>query len=225
MIDAARVRVARLEAALCALSDHVGPEVDALAAALVRARIAGSPPPVDVQVAQCQQFIVRAVKRINDLDKAREVEAVRLQEARDRLQRLQQEAAAATMTAPAVPDAAAEVAQLRAMVSQLQAQLAKGEGGLAGPAAMDVVIQEVPTKKQPRPENLVCQTVEELIEWMDARQSDMRIAVEAGNAPEVSRLAVLLAEGSTQLKSWTLNPSMASNTVICAVFRFSEGAQ
>ena len=213
-IDAARARVARLEAALSALADHTGPEVDALTAALARARIAASPPPVDVQVTQCQQFIERAVKRIDDLDKAREVEAVRLQEARDRLQRLQQEAAAATATVPpaGVPDAAAEVVHLRGMVSQLQVQLAKGEGGFAGPA-MDVVTQELPTKKRPRPECFVSHTVEELIEWMDGRQSDMRVAVEAGNAPEVSRLAVLLAEGSAQLKSWTLNPSMASNTV------------
>ena len=213
-IDAARVRVARLEAALSALADHTGPEVDALTAALARARIAASPPPVDVQVTQCQQFIERAVKRIDDLDKAREVEAVRLQEARDRLQRLQQEAAATTATVPpaGVPDAAAEVVHLRGMVSQLQAKLAMGEGGFAGPA-MDVVIQEVPTKKRPRPECFVSQTVEELIEWLDGRQSDMRVAVEAGNAPEVGRLAVLLAEGSAQLKSWTLNPSMASNTV------------
>ena len=28
----------------------------------------------------------------------------------------------------------------------------------------------------------MCHTVEELIEWMDARQSDMRVAVEVGNA-------------------------------------------
>ena len=41
----------------------------------------------------------------------------------------------------------------------------------------------------------------------------LRVAVEVGNAPEISRLAVLFAEGAGQLKSWTLNPSMASNTV------------
>ena len=61
--------------------------------------------------------------------------------------------------------------------------------------------------------NFVCQTVEEVLEWMDARQSDMHFAVENGNAPEVSRLAAMLAEGASQLKSWTMNPSMASNTV------------
>ena len=48
-------------------------------------------------------------------------------------------------------------------------------------------------KGRVRPENFVCQTVEELIEWMDARQSDMRVAVEVGNVPEVSRLAAMLA--------------------------------
>ena len=93
-----------------------------------------------------------------------------------------------------VPDVTPEVAHLRDMVSQLQAQLAKSDVGFAG-QAMDGVIQESPTKKRVRPECFVCNTVEELIEWMDARQSDMRVAVEVGNAPEISRWAVLLAEG------------------------------
>ena len=154
------------------------------------------------------------MKRVDELDRLREVESVRLQEARDRLQQLQQEAAAPHATAPPVGvlDATPEVAHLGGMVSQLQAQLAKCEGGIAG-SAMDGAIQESPTKKRPRPECFVSLTVEELIEWMGARQSDMRVAVEVGNAPEVSRLAVFLAEAAAQLKSRTLNPSMASNTV------------
>ena len=82
-IEAARVRVARLEAALSALADQAGPEVDALKAVLTRARVAAFPPLVDVQVSQCQQFIDRTVKRMNELDRVREVEAARLQEARD----------------------------------------------------------------------------------------------------------------------------------------------
>ena len=87
------LKVVKLEAALAALSDCAGPEVDALREALARVKVAASPPPVDIQLKQCQQFIDRTVKRIEDLDKSREVESVRLQEARDRLQRLQQEAA------------------------------------------------------------------------------------------------------------------------------------
>ena len=91
--EAARVKVVKLETALAALSDCAGPEVDALQEALARVKVAASPPPVDIQLKQCQQFIDRTVKRIEDLDKSREVESVRLQEARGRLQRLQQEAA------------------------------------------------------------------------------------------------------------------------------------
>ena len=55
-------------------------------------------------------------------------------------------------------------------------------------------------KGRVRPENFVCQTVEEVLEWMGARQSDMHLAVENGNAPEVSRLAAILAEGASQLR-------------------------
>ena len=76
-------------------------------------------------------------------------------------------------------------------------QLAKSEGCVAG-VAMDGVIQESPLKKgRVHPENFVCQTLEELIEWMDARQSDMRVAVEVGNVSEVSKLAAMLVEGSS----------------------------
>ena len=59
--------------------NHSGPEVDALSAALVRARVAASPPPVDVQVTQCHQFIDRTVRRLEELDRSREEESVRLQ--------------------------------------------------------------------------------------------------------------------------------------------------
>ena len=143
------------------------------------------------------------MRRLEEWDRSREEKSVRLQEARGRLQRLREAAAAQGTVSPvAVPDVTSEMAHLRDMVSQLQAQLAKSEQG-----------SESPTKKRVRPECFVCHTVEELIEWMDARQSDMRVGVEVGNAPEISGLAVLLAEGAGQLKSWTLNPSMASNTV------------
>ena len=149
---------------------------------------------------------------IEELNRAQEAESVRLQEARERLQRLREAAAVQVKVSPVAAPDLPEVAHLREMVSQLQAQLAKSEGGITG-QAMDGVIQESPTKKRVRPENFVCQTVEEIIEWMDAHQSDMRVAVEVGNASEVSRLAAMLAEGASQLKSWTLNPSMATNVV------------
>ena len=102
-------------------------------------------------------------------------------------------AARPTTVPPVVAsDVSPEVARLKNMVSQLQVQLTKSAG--LPVVAMDSVVQESPQKKgRVKPENFVCQTVEEVIEWMDARQPDMHVALEAGNAPEVSRLAAMLA--------------------------------
>ena len=50
-------RVVKLEPALAALADFSGPGVCALTAALASAKVAACPPPVDVQLTQCQQFI------------------------------------------------------------------------------------------------------------------------------------------------------------------------
>ena len=104
-----------------------GPEVQFLQGALARARVAASPPPVDVQLTQCQQFIDRATKLIEDLDRARETESVRLKEAQGRLHRLQQEVAARVSAVPefAIPgtnDSGAEVAILKAKLAKTEAE-------------------------------------------------------------------------------------------------------
>ena len=78
------------------------------------------PTSVGVQVVQCQQFIERTVKRIEELDRARETESGRLQEGRQRLQRLQQEAAAGAQTVSnrsAAPDVASEAVRLQDQVA------------------------------------------------------------------------------------------------------------
>ena len=60
MFEAARVRVSKLEAAIEAMGEFQSPEVQFLQSSLARARVAVFPPPVDVQLTQCQQFIDRA---------------------------------------------------------------------------------------------------------------------------------------------------------------------
>ena len=63
------------------------------------------PPPVDVQVTQCQQFIDWTVRRIEELDRSRAAESVLLQEARDRLLRFREAAAVQVTVLPVVvPD-------------------------------------------------------------------------------------------------------------------------
>ena len=100
MFDAERIIVSKLEAAIHAMGKFQGPEVQFLKVALARARVAAAPLPVDVQLTQCQQFIDRATKRIEDLDRARETGSIRLQEAQGRLHRLQQEVAARVSAVP-----------------------------------------------------------------------------------------------------------------------------
>ena len=74
---------------------------------------------------QCQQVIDRASKRIEDLDRARETESIRLKEAQGRLHRLQQEVAA---RASAVPESAnSGTNDIGAEVAILKAKLAKTE--------------------------------------------------------------------------------------------------
>ena len=145
------------------------------------------------------------MRRIEELDRVREAESGRLQEGRQRLQRLQQEAVAGAQTVsdrPAAPDAASEVVRLQDQVAHLQAQLATrvSEGVHATVVCPDDNVRESPSKKgRVRPEDFMCQTVGEFIQWINARQSDIQDAVTAGNATEVSRLAGLMAEGPAQL--------------------------
>ena len=149
----------------------------------------------------------------------RAAESGRLQEGRQWLQRLQQEAVAGAQSfsdRPTAPDAASEVVRLQDQVAHLQAQLATraSEGVHATVVCPDDIVRESPSKKgRVRPEDFMCQTVEELIQWINARQSDIQDAVTAGNATEVSRLAGLMAEGTVQLKNWTSNPSMSTHVV------------
>ena len=114
--------------ALEVLEETSGPEVDGLRA-LEKARKFSSEPAVEVQITECKGFIVRAEKRVAELDAQRAREVAALEEGRVRLQRLEAEAAckvqdgAQSTQAPRVPpDVAAEVEQLRGKVIELQGQ-------------------------------------------------------------------------------------------------------
>ena len=51
------------------MADFPRPEFDVMQATLTRAKAAAVPPPLNVQVIQCQQFIEPTVKRTEELDK------------------------------------------------------------------------------------------------------------------------------------------------------------
>ena len=58
-------------------TDCPGADVDTLQAVQTRAKAAAAPPPLDVQIVQCQRFIDRSEKRIKELDKVRETDSGR----------------------------------------------------------------------------------------------------------------------------------------------------
>ena len=116
----ARERVVKLQRALEVLGETSGPEVGGLRSALEKARKLSSEPAVEVQITECKGFIVRAEKRVAELDAQRAREVAALEEGKVRLQRLEEEAACkvqdgaqSTQAPGAPPDLAAEVEQLQ----------------------------------------------------------------------------------------------------------------
>ena len=81
------------ESALAAFGDSKGPEVTMLQESLRSARRAVQVPPLGVQLAQCEQFVTRAQKRLAALDEERVKLVSELEEGQARLQRLRVETA------------------------------------------------------------------------------------------------------------------------------------
>ena len=124
VLQEARRRVVSLEAALQAMGDFQGPEVDVLKNSLSRAKQAAQTRPVKEQLAQNDAFIQRSQKRIASLERERAEEQALLDKALVRHERLRQEVAAAEPVPTEVPmqESSTEVLFLRAKVAQLEAE-------------------------------------------------------------------------------------------------------
>ena len=107
------------------------------------ARRAAQVPPLGVQLAQCEQFVTRAQKRLAALDEERVKLVSELEEGQARLQRLRVETAQRPQDAnPAAPmpppDWAAELQRLRSLVTQLQEERIQ-----LGPRHLDEELQDL----------------------------------------------------------------------------------
>ena len=81
-------RVFQLEAALASFGETKSPEVTMLQESLKLAQRGTQERSVGVQLAQCEQFVVRAQKRLDSLDEERAKLVFELEEGQARLQRL-----------------------------------------------------------------------------------------------------------------------------------------
>ena len=94
--EAARLKVVKLEKALEVMGDSQGPAVECMKLELEKARNGEN-----VEVEECRKFIIRPEKRISELDAERESEVVALDEAKERLLRMEAEQAAVPSEDPA----------------------------------------------------------------------------------------------------------------------------
>ena len=161
--------------------------------------IAASPSPVDVQVAQCQQFIDRTVGRITELDRDREIESSPLEEARNHLQRLQLEAVARASIAPDVnpdnTDINMEVVALKANLATTEAERdalsAEPRSKIRHTDAGGVSGRFIP----PMP----CLVPAELDNWMKERHGDLQEALEFGEGERVWELISNLSDAAVRM--------------------------
>ena len=202
-VAAAKERVAKLEIAMAAMEGIEGPDGAGCPPASV-----GSNPgvPINVQVKECESFLVRARPHLAELDSKRAAVLENMDASEKRLSELR-----AQLQTP-LPSEESEVNPLRGLVSQLQAQVAS----LRGPS-LDT---QSPKPKRPRHrEDFIPHCDEEMQEWMECRHQDLHAAVAAGQTPEVVRISQILTQAAQewqhmiQGQSTSALPSAVANMV------------
>ena len=227
--DAAREKaqssVARLEKALEAMGDVVGPAVEVLKAELIKARAAAKQPAVDVEIDQCRKFIARSERRIKELDSQRAEESASMTEAQERLKRLLEAQSRGPTIQP--QDPGSQVTSLQQMVNTLQAErdaLAQElhqarqtvEDDVQPVTKKQAVARQVSSFRDPHvPVPLMPRHVpNDVMSWLADRQAESQQALRQGDLMRVTELGKLIAEGVTHLSEiTTVHPSSVSNMV------------
>ena len=211
VLQEARRRVASLEAALQAMGDFQGPEVDVLKNALSRAQQAARTRPLKEQLAQNDTFIQRSQKRIASLEPERAEEQALLDKALVRQERLKQEVAAAEPVPAEVPmqESSTEVLFLRAKVAQLEAERIPIQS--EGPSTPQRVCG--PKRKTGNcPEDNLPTNQQDLYSWLESKQLELRDALDVHDMESVSLLTGLISRGASAMNS-LLQPSSVAHMV------------
>ena len=181
-------RLVKLERALAAMEGIDGSEVDSIREALEHAKKAAQTPPVETQIRDCEQFLVRARAHLEAIDAWRATVVASIEEGSKKLESLK----VLQQNQPPVPDSLSEVQRLQALVAQLQSQLVQ----VAGPTPMTV---DIPSSKRARlREDFVPSCVEEMQQWVWDRQQDLHAATMAGRPEEVERISQLIIHGAQE---------------------------
>ena len=190
-------KVERLQKALDA-SGGLGPKVDAIKRALKKAQEVARERPIAELIKECKEFIDRSTKHISKSKTDLETETGLLEDSRARLTRL--EAQAPPVGDPVVAEGA-QVLTLQQMVNQLKGErdslsqeLRRSRAVKArawcgeGPPDVSVI--------PPIPDHL-----QDLEEWMNGRNCELRDALEFGSPEVVGCVSTLLAQGASRMAS------------------------
>ena len=167
-----------------------GSEIDTIRSALERAKKASQAPPLESQIRDCEQFLVRARAHLEELDTQRATVA---NEHRGRVEAI-----------GIVESAEAKSASTRHDVRSAEV------ASIGGPAAVPTCTGWrcrtnndtnglPPIIKRCRREDFIPNYHEEMQEWMQGRQADLQTAVGAGQLQEVARISKLL---TTAAQEW-----------------------
>ena len=224
VLEHARSKVQRFEEALKAMGDLEGPEVVYLRDALKRTRQVAQARPLASQITECRRFIERSEHRLKKINAEREAEAVQLEEARNRLARLEAQAAALPPEDPGRAPPGDVVAELEELKAKLVVTERERDEVLCAPVCKRQAMSRTALGREGTPhpipdswarlrlrEDFVPMCDEDILRWMEDRQADMQDALSAGNGHEVARLCHVMGTAATSWSTPTL--SMVSNAV------------
>ena len=206
--------MASLEAALQAMGDFQGPEVDVLKNALSRAQQAARTRPLKEQLAQNDAFIQRSQKRIASLERERAEEQALLDQALIRQERLKQEVAAAEPVLVEVPmqESSTEVLFLRAKVAQLEAERIPHPVRGSVDAAESLRSRLTKRNTGNCPEDNLPTNQQDLYSWLESKQLELRDALDVHDMESVNLLTGLISRGASAMNS-LLQPSSVAHMV------------
>ena len=125
-------------------------------------------------------------------------------DAEDELVRLRAEADQPVITTnSASPNMVVKLQNLQEQVRQLQAENADLQGSA----------KRMRTGRSRLREDFVPSTTEEIFQWMEDRQADLRDVTMMGNGNEVARICQLMASAAASFGGGSVCPSMVCNSV------------
>ena len=191
-------KVERLQKALNALGGLGGPEVDAIKRALKKAQEVARERPIAELIKECKEFIERSTKRTSKLKTDLETETGLLEDSRARLTRLEAQAAP---VGDRVVAEGARVLTLQQMVNQLQGE----RDSLSQDLRRSRAVKARPWCGQGPPDVSAIPPIpdhhQDLEEWMNSRNCELRDALEFGSPEVVACVSTLLAQGASRMAS------------------------